>query len=417
MNKEEDMNRISVIGMGMSPEDFTLKHLEIIRTADIIAGGKRHLDSMKQSVLLPDSIETKTITSDIKSLVAFIKKAIQQKKNVVVIASGDPLYFGIGSTLIKYLGSDAVSIYPNITSVGAAFSKIKESWQNAYVLSLHGKEKPGDFKAILSDNDTIAVFTDLFKNPSWLSEQLIESGFTDFHMYIVEQMNSENEKIGCYKPIDVINQSFSEPNIVILKREKQVPATPENRLRLGSPDTFFQHQNGLITKSEVRAVTISKLDLKEDSVLWDLGAGSGSVAIEASLFISNGQIIAVEKEEERIQDILENMNRFDVTNLDVIQRVLPDTLDDLNEPDRVFIGGGGKHLDDIIANASKRLRQNGIIVINTVILQNMNTAIERLKNEGFKTEIVQVNISFSHEMPLGEMLKSHNPVWVIKGTR
>ncbi len=411
------MNPVSVIGMGMSLDDLTLKHLEIIKNADVIAGGKRHLESMKDAGLLNGTVETRTITGNIRGLVAYIEDALHRKKNVVAIASGDPLFFGIGTTFIKHLGSENVLVYPNITSVGAAFSKIKENWQNAAVLSLHGRDKPEDLKETLKGNDTIAVFTDPVKNPSWLAEKLIDAGYSDFKLCVLEQIGCDNEKVGWYQPDEALKKDFSDPNIVILKRDKPDKSQNGKVLRLGSPDDYFQHQNGLITKSEVRAVSISKLDLKEDSVLWDLGAGSGSVSIEASLFIKKGRIIAVEKEAGRIPDIKENKKRFDVQNLDIIHRELPDGLDDLKQPDRVFIGGGGKNLEEIIKQASKRMENNGIIVVNTVILKNIDTAITCLKDEGFKTEIVQVNVSFSHDMPWGEMLKSHNPVWIIKGTR
>ena len=411
------MNPVSVIGMGMSLDDFTLKHLTMIKNADVVVGGKRHLESMNDAGLLSDIVETRIISGEIKGLVTYIREALSRKQTVVTIASGDPLYFGIGTTLIKHFGRENVIIYPNITSVGAAFSKIKENWQDAAVLSLHGKDKPADFKNTLSGNDKIAVFTDPVKNPSWLAEKLIDAGYSDFKLCILEQIGSDNEKVDWYQPEEALNKTFSEPNIVILKREKSTPPQNDKPLRLGAPDDYFQHQNGLITKSEVRAVTISKLDLKDDSVFWDLGAGSGSVSIEASLFIKNGQIIAVEKEEKRVQDIEANKKRFNVQNLDIIHRELPDALEDLKRPDRVFIGGGGRNLETIIKQASQSMKNDGVIVVNTVILKNIETAITCLKNEGFKTEIVQVNVSFSHDMPWGEMLKSHNPVWIIKGKR
>ncbi len=411
------MNPVSVIGTGMSLDDLTLKHLALIKNADIVVGGKRHLESMKDDELFSDSVETKIITGDIEGLVTYIQEALSRKQTVVTIASGDPLFFGIGTILIKHLGPENVTIYPNITSVGAAFAKIKENWQDASVLSLHGKDKSLDFKGILAGNDKIAVFTDPVKNPSWLAEKLIDAGYSEFKLCVLEQMGSDSEKVDWYQPEEAMAKSFSDPNIVILKRETSAQTQNEYTLRLGSPDEYFQHQNGLITKSEVRALTLSKLDLKDDSVLWDLGAGSGSVSIEASLFIKKGQIIAVEKEEKRIQDIAANKKRFNVQNLDIIHRKLPDALEDLIRPDRIFIGGGGRNLETIIKQASQSMKNDGIIVVNTVILKNIETAITYLKNEGFKTDIVQASISFSHDMPWGEMLKSHNPVWIIKGKR
>jgi precorrin-6Y C5,15-methyltransferase (decarboxylating) len=188
-------------------------------------------------------------------------------------------------------------------------------------------------------------------------------------------------------------------------------------LRLGAPDEWFEHQQGLITKSEVRAVTLAKLRLGSGQVLWDLGAGSGSVAIEASLFIGKGRMVAVEKSPQRIEQIKANARRFNVRRLSVVQAELPEGLKGLPQPDRVFIGGGGRDLKGIITAAARHLGPDGLMVVNTVILQNANEAVTTLQKLGFATELVQVQIHRSQPMPYGERLEALNPVWIITGSR
>jgi precorrin-6Y C5,15-methyltransferase (decarboxylating) len=183
------------------------------------------------------------------------------------------------------------------------------------------------------------------------------------------------------------------------------------------PDGCYAHQEGMITKSEVRAVTLSKLKLSASHIVWDLGAGSGSISIEASLFVKRGRIFAVDKSSQRIAQIRKNKARFNIKNLEIIQSVLPEGLADLPAPDRIFIGGGGKDLTKIIEAAAARLKPNGIIVINTVLIPNLQIANQTLHRLGFQTNIVQVQINRGSAMPWGERLDAQNPVWIISGIR
>jgi precorrin-6Y C5,15-methyltransferase (decarboxylating) len=183
------------------------------------------------------------------------------------------------------------------------------------------------------------------------------------------------------------------------------------------PENYYHHQQGLITKSEIRAITLSKLRLLRDHILWDLGAGSGSVSIEASLLVPAGKIFALEKKPERIEQIEINKNRFGVTNIEIVHAVLPDGLERLPRPDRIFIGGGGRDLANIINAAVPFLKPDGLVVVNTVLVQNIYTATEALKALDFKTTCVQVQIGRSRDMPWGERLDAQNPVWIISGFR
>ena len=173
----------------------------------------------------------------------------------------------------------------------------------------------------------------------------------------------------------------------------------------------------MITKSEIRAISLSKLRLTTDQVLWDLGAGSGSVAVEAGLIIKKGQIIAVEKKSERVAQIKNNQKKFGVGNLEVVQAELPAGLDKLPRPDRVFIGGGGRRLKSIITAAAQYLKPGGGIVVNTVLIPNVETARATLEGLDFNTEINQVQINRSRPMPWAERLEALNPVWIISGFR
>ena len=354
------MKTVKIIGMGLAPKDLTAEHLKIIEEADILMGGKRLLDHFEQC-----SAQKKTIDKNIEGIIDFIKDRMASR-SIVVLASGDPLFFGIGARLVKALGSANVVIYPNISSVSAAFARIKEPWSNIRVVSLHGRNNESVlFKALETEN-VVAVFTDPKNNPSRLAQRLIEEDFMNFSLCVLESLGTSEERFNWYRPDQAAGMMFAEPNLVILKRSPQDPNLTKP-LFLGMPDSYYHHQQGLITKSEIRAITLSKLRLLKDHVLWDLGAGSGSVSIEASLLVPMGKIFAVEKKSARIEQIEINKNRFGVTNLEITQAVLPDGLERLPRPDRIFIGGGGRDLENIINAAVPFLKPDGLVVVNTVL--------------------------------------------------
>lgn len=404
------MKPVYIIGMGLAPDDLTARHLNLIKDADILIGGKRHLKFFGD---FPGS--KKEITKDIKGIVKYIKCKML-KKTIVVLASGDPLFFGIGNLLINALGPENVFIYPNISTVAAAFSRIKEPWHDVCVKSLHGRQCEMEILSSLGEKDTVAVFTDPNKNPAWLANFLLEKGIDDFKICVLEQLGTPSERVDWYTLSSAADMKFSEPNIAILKRIS--PQTEKKRsLSIGMPEDLYDHHKGLITKAEVRAVTLSKLCLMSEHIFWDLGAGSGSIGIEASLIIKKGTIFAIEQNSDRIKQIKGNKKRFKVKNLKIMHAVLPEGLENLPKPDRIFIGGGGKNLNEIIKSASSYIKPSGIMVINTVLISNLDTALNTLKSIGFKTEFVQVQISHGRDMPWGERLEAQNPVWIISGMR
>ena len=235
-------------------------------------------------------------------------------------------------------------------------------------------------------------------------------------MCVLENLGDSSEKFGWYTLSEAAGLKFADPNMVILKRstggvKEKMPLFP------GAPDSWYDHQKGLITKSEIRVISLSKLRLSTEHILWDLGAGSGSVSVEAALTIKKGNIFAVEKNPERVAQITNNRKKFGIRNLKVIQAELPDGLGELPQPDRVFIGGGGRQLKSIISAAAQYLKPGGMIVVNTVLIPNVETARAALENLDFNTEVIQVQINRSRPMPWAHRLDALNPVWIISGFR
>jgi precorrin-6Y C5,15-methyltransferase (decarboxylating) len=404
------MNPVNIIGMGMGPQDLSEQQLKIIEQADVLVGGRRLLALFKAS-----TAQKKSISKDIEDVIDYVKNQMKTHK-VVVLASGDPLFFGIGANLTKALGPEHVLIYPNISTVSAAFARIKEPWSDAKIISLHGKKNEKKLLQALEKEDKIAVLTDPRKNPAWLARLLIEKHMLDFQICVLEKLGSSSERIDWYPLSQAASMEFTAPNLVVLMRgakDLKISGQPH----LGLPDGWFAHKAGMITKSEVRAVSLSKLQLLPNHTVWDLGAGSGAVSIEASVLIANGHIYAVEKNPKRIEQIRQNKQRFKVKNLDIIESVLPQGLTDLPAPDRVFIGGGGKELKTIIQATAAALKPSGIIVINTVLLSSLEVAKKTMTQLGFQTDVIQIQINRGSDMPWGERLVAQNPVWILRGSR
>jgi len=403
------MAHVDIIGMGMTREDLTPAHLDMIRSADALAGGKRHLSYFPEY-----KGPTHEITGDLKALLRFIRDRFDARK-LVVLASGDPLFFGIGGYLTDNLGKENVRIHPNVTSVAAAFARLKLPWQDATVLSLHGKTDTHRLWEAMAAETKIALFTDRTHTPGWLAAALIERGITDVRMWVLEKMGSDNEQIASFRLEDAERTEFDDLNMVVLTRQEADAVEKTHNFGPGIPDDRFEHCKGLITKAEVRAVTLSKLRLAPGMVLWDLGAGSGSVSVEAALLMGKGRVVAVEKNRDRIGQIETNRKRFGIPHLQVINARLPEGLAGLPAPDRVFVGGGGKDLQEIIKVSAGRLAPAGIIVANTVLLSNVTTAMDTLNQLGFETEMVQIQVSRSSRMPWSERLQAENPVFIISG--
>ena len=405
------MKPVQIIGMGMGPLDLTPRHREVIAQAEVLVAGRRLLDHFPQS-----SAEKIVVTRNIAGLVDMIRRRMVRRR-VVVLASGDPLFFGIGATLVRELGPERVQIYPNITSVAAAFARIKVPWSAVRIISCHGRDARAEIRRGLGQGHTLALLTDPGHTPDRIAAQLLEEGFSQAKLCILERLGTADEQIRWMAPHQAAGSAFADPNLVVVEPPAgaQPGEEPPSSLHLGMADEAFCHERGMITKSEVRAVSLGKLRLRAGLTLWDLGAGSGSVGIEASLLLGAGRIAAVEKEPQRAAQIEANAARFGVTTLRVYAGRMPGVLEQLPDPDRVFIGGGGKDLAAILAHCIRRLPPGGILVANVVVLQHLAAVLDCCEALGLGSEVVQLQAQRGRLLPgVGTRLESLSPVWIIK---
>jgi precorrin-6Y C5,15-methyltransferase (decarboxylating) len=400
---------VYIIGMGLSAADLTEAHLRIIRSAQLLIGGRRHLEAFERL-----KAQRHVISGKVAEVIDLIKHH-RPYLRIVVLASGDPLFYGIGTRIIKELGREGITVLPNITSIAAAFARIGKSWENTRCISLHGRDQRFELLHALAAGGPVGVLTDAHQSPQWIAHWLLEKGIRNVKCAVFEQLGSDREAFAWYSLEQAAKKNFAHPNIMILDGAGDDANHPT--LSLGMDTDAFTHDQGLITKPEVRAVSLAKLCLRPGLILWDLGAGSGSVGIEASILIGSGRVVAIEHDPHRVRQIRQNAAKYGVWNHKVIEADLTNGLDRLPPPDRIFIGGGGRHLDTITRTATNYLDEGGVVVINTVLVDNLARILDLLEDKGFETEVVQIQVSRGKDMPWSRRMQAENPVWIISAVR
>ncbi|MEI6205160.1 MAG: precorrin-6y C5,15-methyltransferase (decarboxylating) subunit CbiE [Desulfuromonadales bacterium] len=398
--------KIYLVGAGIAGwEGFSAKALEIIGRADVLVGHQRHLD------IFPDFTGRKMVLEDLPELLEYLKTA---EVRVTILASGDPTFFGISRFLLRNLPKERIEIFTNVTSMQYAFARIKEPWDDAIFVSVHGRGMHAAVDKIVAA-EKACILTDKVNTPAAIAAELIGRGAEGYEAWLCEDLGLPGEKFTRSDVRGLLDLIPSELNILILIKTYE-PNLIQYPL-IGIDDDEFQTSKKLITKQEVRAVTLAKLQLQDDLVLWDIGAGSSSVSIEASNLMPNGRIFAVEKNRQCIGFITENLKKFCARNIKLIEACAPDGLDDLPDPDRVFIGGAGGKLDEVIDTVSLRLKTEGVVVINAVTLDTLTRAVEFLEDHGFTVEATCVNIAKTRNLTEYKMFEAQNPVYVISARK
>jgi precorrin-6B C5,15-methyltransferase / cobalt-precorrin-6B C5,C15-methyltransferase len=394
--------KIYLIGAGIAGwEGFSAKALEVIDKAEVLIGHQRHLD------IFPDYPGEKQPLEDLSMMLDYLKTT---DKRVVVLGSGDPNFFGVARFLLRNLHKDRIEIFPNVTSIQYAFARIKEPWDDAIFVSVHGRGLKGAIDRIVAA-EKAAVLTDSTNTPAMIARELVHRGAEGYDAWLCEDMGSPAEKFTKTDVRGLAELQASPLNILILIKTWE--PNLEHYPVIGIDDEEFATAKKLITKQEVRAVTLGKLKLQDDLVMWDIGAGSGSVSIEASNLMPNGKIYALEKNPQYIVFVRGNLKKFVARNVVLIEAYAPEGLDDLPDPDRVFIGGSGGMLEDIIDVVDKRLKSDGVIVLNAVTLDTLTKAVEFLEDHGYTVEVTCVNIAKTRGLTEFKMFEAHNPVYII----
>jgi precorrin-6Y C5,15-methyltransferase (decarboxylating) len=398
---------------------------EILEAAQVVLASKR-LSEVFQRYDDYEKVKGRIkIIDKVPETVGFIKERLSEQSQgpIVLLASGDPLFFGIGRRIREEFGKEPVELWPDLSSMQGAFARIQEPWDDAFFMSLHGgpdiakrRKLPyviKDIPELLAQHGKLGILTDRENNPVQIARALqAANAGSPILMTVCERIGYPEERLVQESPDKIAGMSFSDPNVVIVQMAlRKAPA-----INFGLKEDEISHDRGLITKDEVRAVTLHKLRLPSTGVFWDIGAGSGSVSLEAARLCPGMKVFAIEKEPGRIETIAKNIESFKVRNVQVIQGAAPEMLKILPDPDRVFIGGSDGNLERIVMLVNERMR-SGIVVINAVTLETLNHALTALETNGFTADVTEISLSRSKNMAGKRHMAALNPVFIIKGEK
>ncbi|MFB3167527.1 precorrin-6y C5,15-methyltransferase (decarboxylating) subunit CbiE [Neobacillus sp. 179-C4.2 HS] len=390
---------MKMIGIGDNGAEGLLpQYTQWINECDVLVGGERHLQFFPEF-----KKEKKVIKGGLSALTAELQ---QETRNVVILVSGDPLFYGLGSVLAKKL---PLEIYPYTSSVQLAFSKMQESWQDAYIVSLHGRSIKG-FAQRIDGRKKIAVLTDETNSPQAIAKYLKRFGMTEYDAFVAENLQGEKERCRFFTLDEMEQCSFFPLNVVVLKQRVAV-----ERASLGIPDDAFLQRKpdkGLITKREIRTLCLQELGLKENSIVWDIGTCTGSVAIEAAKIAREGAVYAIEKNEGDLENCLENQLKHR-TDFTAVLGKAPDRLDEFPDPHAIFIGGNGGNMVHLLQTCISRLQPNGRLVMNIATIENLAEALKHLKALGCEVSILQVQISKSKPILNLTRFEPLNPIYIV----
>lgn len=395
-----------------------------LASADFLVGARRALDLVRPH--LKPGAESRSLDGELANVAGWLRAALDAGRGVAVLATGDPLCHGIAGLLIGKLGAEAVDVLPAPSTYQLAFARLGRSWQDAALVSVHaadaGEWQPGappthglaPLLRALSRHARIACLTSPANGPARIARALIAAGRgEDFRLSVVARLLRPDEALWVdLPPAEAATMDFPDPNVVALERVRAVSPAPTFGF---ADETYVQRQpdKGLLTKLEVRAVSLAKLGLRSDSIVWDIGAGSGALGIEAARLAPDGHVFAIEKNAADAENARANARRHRLVNHTLVEGRAPAGLDAWPDPDAVFVGGSGGELAELISLMLARLQPGGRLVMNFVTLENLAVATAALKKRGAAWEIVQLQASRSQPILDMHRLAAQNPVWIV----
>lgn len=421
----KNLEKCRVLGvLDDGPASLSQAALAHLVQAQLVIGGSRTLEFLAEHIA--PQAEQRDLTGVMSEVPEWIRGALDDGLRVVVLATGDPLCHGIAAYLASRLCVDVIEVIPNVSTLQLACARLCLPWQDMRFVSVHSRDA-GEWVAgsppshglygLLRDlrqHDRLAVLTSPANSPDRIARLLVTEGLDkDWEMAVVERLCQPKERVVSGFSIEAATQmTFAELNVVLLWRTT-LRASP---VLFGLPDASFAQRHpekGLITKNEVRAVSLARLQLRQNSVVWDIGAGSGSVGLEAARLCSTGHVYAIEKNADDCANVLQNRRAMGISNHSLVHGKAPEGLADWADPDAVFIGGSGGELAALIGLVLRRLRPGGWLVMNFVTLENMATAVETVKTLAASWDVLQLQASRSQPILHMHRMAAENPVWIV----
>ena len=389
---------VNVIGIGMGGDGLTLTAKQRIDASDLIVGAKRMVESVAYG---------KDVLEEYRSdeIIDYLEKN-PKYRNISVLMSGDIGFYSGAKKLLDKLDRSQYDVHtePGISSAVYLCSKIGTSWQDVYMTSAHGREAnlvglsrihPKVF-TLLSEEDSVHAMAKQFINYEM-----------DVKISVGQDFGYDTERIFTGTPKEVLDQNFGKLCVALIQNPSPVTSNA-----ISIPDEEFTRGDAPMTKSEVRALSVAKLKLSEDSVIYDIGAGTGSVSIEMALVAVNGKVYAIEKEDPAADLIEINKVKFKAPNVEVIRGLAPEAMIDLPTPTHAFIGGSSGNLKDIIKcllDKNPDIR----IVINSVTIETLEETTQVIREFDLVEEDIScINVSKARKLGKYHLMTAQNPVYI-----
>lgn len=392
-----------VIGISDAPRPYLPPEvISIICKGRIFSGGKRHYGLV--APYLPEGSQWIEITTPLDAVFE------QYHDEVIVFASGDPLFFGFANTIKRKMPDAEIVLFPSFNSLQLLAHRLVMPYNDMRIVSLTGRPWPEFDRALIERAGKIGVLTDHEHTPAAIARRMLDYGYNGYEMHVGEHLgNPKEELISTWTLEQVSEQVFDYPNCLILVGNDSRPQY------FGIPEHEFALLDGrekMITKSPIRLLTLQALELQRKSVLWDIGFCTGSVSIEARLQFPHLHVEAFEIRPECEALMRENCRRFGAPGIEVhIGDFLDADISALPRPDAVFIGGHGGHLKEIMARVMTVLADDGCIVMNSVTSPMVHTDSHQLFNEAC------AELGLRQESPLRILLNDNNPIEILKCRR
>ncbi len=404
--------RITVLGAALAGD-----HRELIAGAALVLGARRHLDAA--GVRPERALALGPLAPALDALDALTSTDPQAR--AVVLASGDPGFFGIVRALAERFGPDTLDVRPGTSSIAEAFARLGLPWDDAVVVSAHGRDPHPAFNVCRARRKT-AVLTAPGAGPAELGAALLATPGIERRLVVARDLGSADERVERVTPAQAAARDW--PGVhVLLCLAADGPAVGPIRSVAGDPgvppggwalpEERFEHRDAMVTKAEVRALALARLGPRLGELVWDVGAGSGSVAVECARL--GAAVVAVERAEDGVRRVRANALAHDV-DLSVVHGSAPAALAGLPTPDAVFVGGGGADLPDIVTACARRARRT--VVVTLAAVDRVPGVRAALLAAGFTAEGVQLQASRLAPLPGGvSRLAATNPVFVLWGSR
>lgn len=411
--------KTTILGLGDDGLDAVPSAIrQRVKNAELLLGTERVL-----ALITGTSVEKQVIGSDLDELVEQLGAA--KDKRTVLLVYGDPMFYGLARYVCEKLGKDQFEVVPHVSSMQLAFARVMETWEEAYLTNLANHP----FDAVIDRIRTaerVGLFTTDNHDPNAIAQALLDRHIDYFHAYVCENLGARDERVTRGSLSEIAAGNFNALNVMILIREPDAPDRPREaigRRIFGNPDDAFlqsKPKQGLLTSAEVRSLALAQLDIAPSSIVWDVGAGSGSVSIEAAQLAANGTVYAIEMDAKEHGLIEENSERFRVGNVVPILGKAPDAWKALPDPDAVFIAGSGREVTRIAEAAYDRLRPDGRLVVSVASIDNLAELRQRFcekVTDSTAPLVWMVNISRGTEQLERLTFEALNPSFLLSVTK